>query len=70
MCGVGPSDLDHVTTRGAGGKDIPENLIPLCRVHHVERHSTGWGHMIRKYIGVKKWMERNGRDDIFEKIKR
>jgi hypothetical protein len=28
----------HIRTRGAGGEDIPENLIQLCGVHHRAFH--------------------------------
>lgn len=34
------SDPHHVKHRGAGGDD-PENVVPLCRVHHRECESTG-----------------------------
>lgn len=27
-------DVHHISTRGAGGDDIPENLITCCRGHH------------------------------------
>lgn len=27
-------DLHHIQTRGAGGSDIPSNLIKLCRICH------------------------------------
>jgi hypothetical protein len=30
----GPLDPHHIQTRGAGGDDVPENLITLCRTHH------------------------------------
>lgn len=29
----------HIITRGAGGPDIPENLIQLCRVCHTKAHT-------------------------------
>lgn len=29
----------HIITRGAGGPDIPENLIQLCRTCHTKAHS-------------------------------
>lgn len=37
----GPSDVHHWKTRGAGGTDDLENLVSLCRNHHMEFHSTG-----------------------------
>jgi hypothetical protein len=43
------SDPDHVTSRGAGGDDVAENVWTLCRRHHVERHNEGPRHMALKY---------------------
>jgi hypothetical protein len=37
---AGPTEPDHVTTRGAGGADR-ENLTPLCSYHHGLRHTMG-----------------------------
>jgi 5-methylcytosine-specific restriction endonuclease McrA len=36
ICGerVRPSSVHHIVSRGAGGPDVPENLITLCRLHH------------------------------------
>jgi len=35
-----PADIEphHVFTRGAGGQDIPENLIQLCTACHIAAH--------------------------------
>lgn len=30
----------HVRSRGAGGAD-PNNLVPLCALHHAEQHTIG-----------------------------
>jgi hypothetical protein len=40
-------DLDHVVPFNhaqprAGGPTSPENLIPLCRRHHLTKHRAGW----------------------------
>ena len=32
-------DAHHITSRGAGGDDVKENLISLCRVHHNMVHN-------------------------------
>jgi hypothetical protein len=29
-------DVHHIDTKGAGGDDVPENLITLCRKHHQQ----------------------------------
>lgn len=65
-----PTEAHHITTRGAGGDDLPENLMPLCTYHHGEWHSRGPGHMIRSYGRVKGWLEHWSRFDILERAKR
>ena len=45
VCGMTPSDPDHLRTRGAGG----EFVWPLCRAHHVERHQIGIRTFVKKY---------------------
>jgi hypothetical protein len=32
-------DVHHITHRGAGGDDSPENMILLCRKHHNMSHN-------------------------------
>jgi 5-methylcytosine-specific restriction endonuclease McrA len=67
ICYMRPSDPDHITTRGAGGHDLADNLWPLCRKHHNERHSKGLGFMIKKYSSCKQWLIKANRKDILEK---
>jgi hypothetical protein len=45
----GPLDNHHITTRGAGGSDDPENIVRLCRKHHSECHSIGRESFFKKY---------------------
>jgi hypothetical protein len=33
-------DVAHVKTRGSGGADR-NNVVPLCRWHHVAQHNMG-----------------------------
>jgi predicted restriction endonuclease len=60
-CGQKPVDAAHIRSRGAGGDDTPDNLLPLCRSHHVEQHKRGWHLMSDKYpnlrfaLAVKGW---------------
>lgn len=68
-CGGRPSDPDHITTRGAGGKDTAENVWPLCRAHHQERHLKGLGHMIERYRRCLAFLVEHKRVDIFERLK-
>ncbi len=28
-------DVHHITSKGAGGSDVKENLVTLCRKHHI-----------------------------------
>lgn len=45
VCGLQPCDPDHLEARGMGGanksgyKDY--SCVPLCRIHHTERHQMG-----------------------------
>lgn len=51
VCG-GYSDPCHVRSRGAGGDDVVDNLLPLCRSHHTEQHKRGWVGFCEKYPSV------------------
>lgn len=48
VCG-NPSDPAHIKTRGSGGNDSPENILPLCRRHHTEQHAVGFVRFIEKH---------------------
>lgn len=45
----GPSDPDHIRSRGAGGDDSLSNLMPLCRTCHVTRHAIGIQSFVKRY---------------------
>lgn len=47
-CGTSGTDVHHIKTRGAGGTDIAENLIELCRICHTKFHAG----VIDRYIIV------------------
>lgn len=39
LCGAVPSDPHHFPVRRShGGTDTPDNMIPLCRYHHMRFH--------------------------------
>lgn len=57
VCGKGPSDPDHIVTRGAGGGDEAHNVWPLCRTHHTERHKIGLHTFIAKYQQARGWLK-------------
>lgn len=67
VCQMVPSDPDHITSRGAGGHDKPENVWPLCRKHHTERHAKGLRYMVQKYVVLQTWLDLAGRTDILDK---
>jgi len=48
ICGRGPVDAAHVRTRGASGGEY-DNLVPLCRHHHIEQHTIGIHTFQRKW---------------------
>ena len=56
-----PVDPHHVTSRGAGGGDEAENVVPLCREHHVEIHTIGRDTFRKKYPSFDSWMRAAGR---------
>lgn len=59
-CGDVPADPAHVRSRGAGGPDEEWNVMPLCRIHHVEQHKVGWRTLAAKYPDVASWLENHG----------
>lgn len=55
----GPLDPDHVKTLASGGKNVAQNIMTLCRAHHVEKGQKGIIHMAEKYPQYKKWLLEN-----------
>lgn len=60
ICGCKGVDPDHIITKGAGGGDVPENLVPECRRHHNERHAKGWVWLLEKYPIARQAMSEKG----------
>lgn len=50
----------HIKTRGSGGKDVPENMIPVCKRCHVTFHNHSTNYMASKYSSVMEWLLSNG----------
>ena len=49
-CGKTNIEIHHIIYRSQGGSDEPDNLVCLCREHHIEAHSfRQW----RKYYETK-----------------
>ena len=55
----GNPEPHHLKTRGAGGSDDYENIMPLCRKHHTEIHSSGKNRFVEKYR-LQSWMRERG----------
>lgn len=51
-CPARSSDPAHIKSKGSGGDDVPENLMPLCRIHHTEQHKIGWYRFALKHPPV------------------
>lgn len=68
ICPEGGVDAHHVTSRGAGGDDTVDNLLPVCRIHHAAIHHYGWSKSIRKYHGVYRWLLEHERHDILSLV--
>lgn len=50
----------HLRSRGAGGDDTPENVMPLCHVHHREVHAKGLNRFAETYVAVCLWLSEAG----------
>jgi len=53
-------DLDHTEPRQEGGRTCPCNLAPLCRHHHLCKHTEGWS-LEQPEPGVLRWHTPAGR---------
>lgn len=60
VCKHTPSDPCHIKSKGAGGEDSYENVVPLCRVHHRLQHTVGWNRFARTHPTVLKALEARG----------
>ena len=43
------SERHHIQPRGAGGQDDEDNIMHLCRKHHIEIHQIGKETFFKKY---------------------
>lgn len=55
-----PLDVDHIKTRGSGGKDVKENCMTLCRRCHTIKGAKGVKFMAENYSGVRSFLLDNG----------
>ena len=49
ICSKYAPDACHIKSKGSGGDDVEDNILPQCRAHHTEQHQKGWKHMVDKY---------------------
>jgi hypothetical protein len=50
----GPSDVAHIKSKGSGGKDTIDDVIPLCRHCHHLSHHLGWAKFLTMFESVRK----------------
>ena len=48
-CNKNKCDPAHIKTRGSGGHDTPDNILPLCRMCHIRSGSLGWYRFCQRY---------------------
>lgn len=53
VCNRRGCDPCHIQSKGAGGDDLEINLMPLCRVHHIEQHKLGWSRFADKFSAIR-----------------
>lgn len=49
LCTNAATDLHHVTPRSQAGRNIPQNLVALCRRHHDTVHGVIWNSYVQEF---------------------
>ncbi len=57
VCKDARVDAAHVKSRGAGGGDVPGNVMPLCRYHHSIQHRVGIYSFFNMFPEVERWLK-------------
>jgi hypothetical protein len=52
----------HIKSKGSGGDDVAENLVPLCVLHHTQIHTVGIKKMLSLHPQLREYLSRNGKD--------
>ncbi len=60
ICGRLQVDSAHIKSRGSGGSMEPNNLLPLCRLHHQRQHQLGFARMCDDYPALRSALEERG----------
>lgn len=53
VCNKKGCDPAHIKSKGSGGDDSYENVIPLCRMCHTTQHSLGHKYMYDTFYSYK-----------------
>lgn len=59
-CGTSPCDPCHIKSRGSGGHDLEENIVPMCRKHHTQHHAIGWFRFCQQHPSVRWILHKKG----------
>lgn len=59
ICGQ-RADRCHIKSKGAGGGVDEENIMHLCRTHHVLQHTVGWGRLMQRFPVVEAELLKKG----------
>ena len=65
---MGDVVFHHVTSKKAGGDDVPENLMPLCVKHHDLIHVKAERWLCDHFPFARRWLEAHDRWDILDYI--
>jgi hypothetical protein len=66
VCGVTQVDRAHIKSKGSGGSNEEDNLLLLCRQHHIESHRLGWNLFCKRYPVVRVMLNEKGWEIIEE----
>ena len=55
-----PATPAHIKGRGAMGDDVPENMAPLCGLHHSMQGSLGMTTFSKRFPKFREWLLANG----------
>lgn len=60
VCAKLGCDPCHIKSRGAGGGDEVDNLMPLCREHHRMQHQKGIVTFVKSFPQVMRYLRAKG----------
>lgn len=60
ICKYPQSEPAHIKSKGAGGDDVPHNLLNLCHKCHATTHKVGWFEACEQLPGLRRALEIRG----------